>query len=247
MALVVAPTRRSARLQIPTIRDDIKDLTGFASAEFFQRDNKIFFTIEGDKARSELRFFHEWRVTNATEQKMLGLLELGPAAPGVLRYTWMQIHGGRRAGEPLLRLAWMHKKSIGGVTYRDALFAVVRLNTGHGAWRGVPREGGAKRRKGGWRRDAPASALADTTGTRGIKRSDALTASLPQLWCKCFGCPSACARVDFLTHPGCSVFFLVFPFSVISATGSVWSQMAVMCATCTSASAPTGPFRPKSP
>ncbi|OSX69237.1 hypothetical protein BU14_1709s0001 [Porphyra umbilicalis] len=127
----IKPALAASKLQIPTIRDDIKDLTDFASAEFFQRDNQIFFTIEGDKARSELRFFNQWRVTNATEQKMLGLLELGPAAPGVLRYTWMQIHGGRLAGEPLLRLAWMHKKSIGGVTYRDALFAVVRLNTGH--------------------------------------------------------------------------------------------------------------------
>jgi len=122
---------------------------------------------------------------------MLGLLELGPAAPGVLRYTWMQIHGGRLAGEPLLRLAWMHKKSIGGVTYRDALFAVVRLNTGHGALRGLLCEGSAKRRKAVGRRDARASALVDTKGTRGVKRSDALMASLPQPWCQ-FRTPVGC-------------------------------------------------------
>jgi len=132
----VPPPAPPPRPQIkPKWSHGIDDLSAFARQEFHAANDSMVFVQAGKAARSELRFRAEWSTASAARRRLFGLVHLPPPGPTAEQFTWLQIHGGKAAGVPLLRLYWLRDGRRGHTRVRDALLAVVRLNVGEGTWR----------------------------------------------------------------------------------------------------------------
>lgn len=115
--------------QAPTKTKDVKDLEDFKSSYFYAQNGAMVFKMKGKKARSELRFNKEWKVSTSRTRRMVGELTLARPSSSMDEFTWMQVHGGSDAGKPLLRLTWDRERKQGGKKYTDVLVAKIRRNT----------------------------------------------------------------------------------------------------------------------